>query len=74
MSEVRESFLRELQRVLEGEGTLSPSAFFDAVGPLDDAQLEALARWLRTLPTGLGEAALVRALQQWLGPHLGWDQ
>ena len=70
MSAARDEFLRELQRVLDGEGTVSAS-FFETTGPLDEAQLAALARWLRTLPTGLGEARLVRALHEWLGPHLG---
>jgi len=69
-SDAQAAMIAELQRVLRDEGTVSAEAFFAMVGPLDDAQLGALTRWLRTLPTGLGEQRLVEALHAWLGPHL----
>ena len=62
----------EMRRVLHGQDPEGTN-FFAFRDPVTDEQLAAMIDWLRSLPSGLGEAGVDARLRAQFGPPPGAD-
>ena len=56
-AEEQTAFFHEMRRVLRGDGPTTTD-FFRVQQPVPAGTLKEVTMWLRTLPTGIGEAEL----------------